>query len=154
MDARLRCPFIMQAIGPSQSGKTSFVGKLIKYSAVLFEKQIDKLVWFSPHKHLPAELKTEQLPFQLHVRQNLPQMGEEEEWSSDAEEGTEELSHTVYVIDDFGEEAKNNRAISSLYTRGSHHRGITVIQILQNLFLPSRESRTRSLNVHYFVLLC
>ena len=43
--------------------------------------------------------------------------------------------------------------MSELYTRGSHHRGITLIQVMQNLFLPSKESRTRSLNVHYFVLL-
>ena len=162
MDARLCCPFIMQVIGPSQSGKTSFVGRLILHASLLFEQPIDELVWFSPHKHLPKEIKTSILPFKLYVKHNLPQEGEQEdEWGEsglhekedEVIEDPEKLIHRVYVIDDFGDEAKNNKLISRLYTRGSHHQGITIIQILQNMFLHSKETRTRSLNVHYFVLL-
>ena len=150
MDATLRCPFIMQVIGPSQSGKTSFVGRLIRHSGIVFEKPIDELVWYTPHHDLPAEISHHSLPFKLTVRHNLPHPEDDENESDD---GDSEPAHRVFVLDDFGDEAKNNRYLSELYTRGSHHRGITLIQVMQNLFLPSKESRTRSLNVHYFVLL-
>ena len=85
------------------------------------------------------------MPFKLTVRHNLPHTKEENE----SDNGECEPPHSVFVLDNFGDEAKNNRYLSELYTRGSHHRGITLIQVMQNLFLP----RTRSLNVHYFVLL-
>ena len=39
-----------------------------------------------------------------------------------------------------------------LFTRGSHHKGVSVIYLTQNLFPPGKLSRTISLNSHYFIV--
>lgn len=42
--------------------------------------------------------------------------------------------------------------LAKFFTQGSHHRNLTVIYIVQNLFHQSRVMRTVSLNSHYLVL--
>jgi hypothetical protein len=43
-------------------------------------------------------------------------------------------------------------ALAKFFTQGSHHRNLTVVYIVQNLFDQSRAMRTVSLNSHYLVL--
>ena len=45
-----------------------------------------------------------------------------------------------------------DQRVSSLFTKGSHHRNISVIYIVQNLFDKHKEHRTISLNAHYLVV--
>ena len=47
-------------------------------------------------------------------------------------------------------EAGNDNRIVNLFTNGSHHRNLSVIYILQNLF--GKGNRSISLNGHYLVL--
>ena len=58
----------------------------------------------------------------------------------------------LMVIDDQMENAGGNRRIVNLLTRGSHHRNLSVIYIVQNLFQQGKNSRSISLNNHHFVL--
>ena len=51
---------------------------------------------------------------------------------------------TIIVIDDL--------QISNVFSRESHHRNISVMLILQNLFHQGKYSRDISLNTHYFNL--
>jgi len=46
-----------------------------------------------------------------------------------------------------------SKQVCELYTRGSHHRNISVILITQNLFHQMRFCRDISLNAHYIVTL-
>ena len=57
------------------------------------------------------------------------------------------------VIDDHMEDAGGDERIVNLFTRGSHHRNLSVIYILQNVFHQGKGSRSISLNSHYLVLL-
>ena len=45
-----------------------------------------------------------------------------------------------------------DQQVSSLFTKGSHHRNISIIHVIQNLFDKHREHRTISLNAHYLVV--
>ena len=56
------------------------------------------------------------------------------------------------VIDDQMENAGGDKRIVNLFTRGSHHRNLSVIYILQNLFHQGKNSRSISLKSHYLVL--
>ncbi|KAF0138338.1 MAG: hypothetical protein FD143_3683, partial [Ignavibacteria bacterium] len=56
------------------------------------------------------------------------------------------------IIDDLMSSAADSKRISKLFTQESHHRNLTVIFIIQNLFNQGREMRTISLNAHYLVL--
>ena len=42
--------------------------------------------------------------------------------------------------------------MTDLFTKGSHHRNLSIIYILQNIFPKGKESRTISLNAHYIFL--
>ena len=66
-----------------------------------------------------------------------------------AEENTQ---RNLVVIDDLMSESGNNAKVTDLFTKGSHHRNLSVILILQNLFYKGKEMRTISLNAHYMVL--
>ena len=46
-------------------------------------------------------------------------------------------------------QCSNDQRVVDLFTRGSHHRGISVLYLAQNLFPPGKLSRTISLNSHY-----
>ena len=54
------------------------------------------------------------------------------------------------IIDDLMDEM--DQRVTSLFTKKSHHRNISVMYIVQNLFHKGKNHRTISLNVHYMVL--
>ena len=63
----------------------------------------------------------------------------------------------LIVIDDLMSEASNDNRICDLFTKGSHHRNLSVICLVQNLYYQLNESRTMScftmsLNSQYLVL--
>jgi hypothetical protein len=47
---------------------------------------------------------------------------------------------------------KRTKGVASLFTKKSHHRNISVMYIVQNLFHRGKYHRTISLNAHYMVL--
>ena len=58
----------------------------------------------------------------------------------------------LFVFDDQMIDAGKDKRIVNLFTRGSHHRNLSVIYIVQNLFHQGKGSRSISLNSHYLVL--
>ena len=58
----------------------------------------------------------------------------------------------MIIIGDLMAEAGSDKKVTMLFTKGLHHRNLTITFIFQNLFYHSKESRTISLNSHYAVL--
>ena len=58
----------------------------------------------------------------------------------------------LVVIDDLMQELSNDPRITSLFTKGCHHRNLRFIFILQNIFHWGKELRGVSLNCHYLGL--
>ena len=48
----------------------------------------------------------------------------------------------LIVLDDLMSQANNDQRVSHLFTKGSHHRNVSVVLISKNLFFRARESRT------------
>ena len=61
-------------------------------------------------------------------------------------------STNLFILDDLMTEIKSNQNVTHLFTKGSHHKNLSVIVLLQNLFQQGPESRTISLNSHYLVV--
>ena len=57
------------------------------------------------------------------------------------------------VLDDLLHESETSSSVTSMFTRIAHHKPCFIIFITQNLYPCGKEARTRSLNVHYFVLM-
>ena len=59
----------------------------------------------------------------------------------------------LVVIDDLMHELSNDdQRNTNLFTKGCHHRDLSVICILQNIFHRGKELRNMSLNSHYLVV--
>ena len=72
-----------------------------------------------------------------------------EAFPSDLDHLTKGHDHSIIVLDDLMSECSKDQRVSDLFTRGSHHKGISVFYLTQNLFPPGKLSRTISLNCHY-----
>jgi len=57
---------------------------------------------------------------------------------------------TLLIIEDLLSET--NQLVSDIFTKISHHRNISVINMTQNVFDKNKFATTISLNAHYLVL--
>ena len=58
----------------------------------------------------------------------------------------------MVVIDDKMSEEGGSNELANLFTKGAHHRKLSVVFIVQNMFHQAKSMRTISLNSHYLVL--
>ena len=58
----------------------------------------------------------------------------------------------LIVIDDLMNESSKDSAVADIFTKYSHHKNISVIFIVQNLFHKGAKMRDISLNSHYLVI--
>lgn len=67
------------------------------------------------------------------------------------EQFTRDYVNIILVRDDVMAQGMNNEDLMNLFTTYSHHMGITVLFLLQNIFPPGKCMRTVSLNAHYII---
>lgn len=122
----IKHPFCMTVAGPSQCGKTYFVTKLLQ----------NYDVW-SSIQNLKKFLES-QIPI-IEFRKGLL-------------DDFYYVHDTLVVLDDLLTEWIDNKDALHLFTRGSHHRNISVIFLTQNIFQQGKYARSKSLNSHYLVM--
>lgn len=133
---KLQHPFTMVAAGPTGSGKSWFVRDVLRFKQEMFSIVPDKIVWFygiyQPlYDEIPDVTFIEGLPSNY---QDLLGV------------------NSLFVIDDLMSECANDKKLTHLFTRGSHHMNLSVIFITQNFFHKGREMREITLNSHYLLL--
>jgi hypothetical protein len=142
-DIRFKHPCTTLVAGPTGSGKTVLVRKILQDHANLFDNINTKELrvtwcygqWQTSYSQLVPNVNidyVEGLIDQAYVQQNKPQL---------------------VVIDDLMTELGGNKELANLFTKGSHHLGISVVFIVQNVFHQAPQMRTISLNSHYMILL-
>ena len=57
----------------------------------------------------------------------------------------------LLVLDDLMEEGGNDKRVSDLFTKHSHHQNVTVIYLCQDMFPPGKFAKSISRSVHYIV---
>lgn len=134
MDPRLKHPFTCVVAGPSSSGKTQFVFRLIRHADRLVDPPPEKIM-YCYGEFQPSFLELSQVEF----HEGLPNV-----------ESFDGRSRVLLIIDDLMNEADQN--VCNLFTKLSHHRNVSVVFVTQNLFHRNRHVRTMNLNTHYVVL--
>ena len=56
------------------------------------------------------------------------------------------------VLDDLMDEGSNDKRVFDLFTRDSHHQGVTVLYLCQDLFPNGKYAKTISRNAHYIAV--
>ena len=67
-------------------------------------------------------------------------------YSDDIYESLEPSDQNLLILDDQMSEASNTKSLANLFTKGSHHRNVTILYLVQNMFDQGRSSRTVSQN--------
>lgn len=134
MDLRWKHPFSAIVAGPSGSGKSVFVTRFIKHITEMCDTQFDRINWHYGSGGGGGDPNNTN----INLIEGLPNL---EEYN-----GKEPV---LVIIDDMMREA--NETVVDLFTKGCHHRNISVFFITQNLFHQGRGQRDISLNAHYIV---
>jgi hypothetical protein len=58
----------------------------------------------------------------------------------------------LIVLDYLMAQSSKVKRIADRFTKGSHHRNLSIIYTVQNIFYQGKEMRNISLNAHYIVL--
>ena len=129
---KLQHPFTTIVAGPTGSGKTQFVLKLLGHKII--HPEIQKVVWcFGVFQDVFNELSN------VEFHEGMPDMSM-----------FDKTKRTLVILDDLMNDVSDKT--TDLFTRGSHHMNISVIFLTQNLFAGNKQNRTISLNTHYFVI--
>jgi len=135
----LKHPFTCIIAGPSGSGKTVFTVKLLKFIDQMIDSKIHEIIWcYSERQALYSKLQREIDNITFH------------EGLIDLSQIPSDLKPRVLIIDDLMQESDGR--VVDFFTKGSHHRNLSVIFITQNFFNQGKGKRDISLNAHYVVL--
>ena len=134
MDPRWQHPFTCIVAGPTQSGKTEFVKRFIENLEDMVTPLPTRIVWSYGEWQPAYQTLLDNVDF-VQGLPDLPVYSKEP---------------LLVVIDD--QMHGVDRRITSLFTKGSHHRNLSIVYIVQNLFDQHKEHRTISLNSHYLMI--
>ena len=131
-------PFTSMVAGMKGSGKTVWVQSLLTQVYRMINLPPEKIVCFAYMEMLVT------IP-NIEFVKGIPAALEQDAYFS-------VNKRNLIVFDDQMIDAGKDQRIVNLFTRGSHHRNLSVIYIVQNVFHQGKGSRSISLNSHYLVL--
>ena len=142
-DGRLQHPFSLVISGPSNCGKTYFVKDIIENMSCVISQTIDNIVYiYSCWQPIYDQLlKT----LNINFVQGLPE-------SFCDETLLPTTKNNLLIIDDLMNQASDNLEVQKVFTQYVHHRRLSCIYLVQNLFIQGKASRTISLNTNYMII--
>lgn len=137
----LKASFRLLVAGPSMAGKSVFVAKLINFLKEMTDVRFSKIIWCLGEKNAkPSNLKwTNKIKF----IEGIPDF--------DKLTSKNNKKHVLIILDDLMNES-NNEKVCEIFTRGSHHKLISIILITQNIFYKGKFCRDISLNSNYIAV--
>ena len=137
-------PFSMIVAAPSGGGKTYLVKQLLENRSKSIQPSPQRIIWlYAQWQPLYEELQ--HIIPGIEFVKGIP-------WNIEENSFLNPKIRNLIVMDDLMTQATKDGRISDLFTKGSHHRNLSVICLLQNLYYHGKENRTMSLNSHYIVL--
>lgn len=120
--------------GPSGSGKTTFLKNLIKNRNNLISENINRVIWCYGEEMAKPDI--EDIEYNCGIPDNF---------DNDSNEPI------LIILDDLMMGAFNDK-VCELFTKGSHHRNLSVIVVTQNIFHKGSHTRDISLNSKYIIV--
>ena len=133
-------PFTMIVAGPTRSGKTTWVAKLLQNRLKQIIPTPSRIIYCYVHEQPMYEELKRLLP-SIEFYGEMPH-----------EETFAEISDALIILDDMIDAVVNDSSMMKVFTERSHHQNISVIFMTQNIFHQGKTARTISLNTQYMVL--
>lgn len=138
-------PSTFTITGTTGSGKTTWLYKLLKNKEEMFPDDPPSRVLYCYGVWQDLFEEMEERLASIYFHKGLPSIEQIEEFTDGL--------HNVIILDDLMEECVKNAEIENLFTRGAHHKRLSVIYLNQNLFCQGKHAKSISLNSHYIILL-
>ena len=127
-------PFTCLISGPTGCGKTVFAKRFVNNINRMMDPIPERIIWYySEYQTVFGTVNN------VEFVEGLPDI-----------DVLNPYERHLVIIDD--QMTENNKDIVTLFTKKSHHRNISVMYLVQNLFYQTKEHRNISLNAHYIVL--
>lgn len=134
-------PYSIAKAGSSGSGKTELVYKLLLHADEVFKpKPKNLIVLYSQYQDIYDKVKSLK-----NFEKILFHEGVDYDFTN--------ISDTLIVVDDQMKEIMQSPKVQDVFTKLSHHKSITIITLVQNLFPTGRFSRDIRLNLHYYIIM-
>ena len=148
-DVRFKTPFNCMVIGPSSSGKTTWVRNLLKLREQLLTSPPAKVILFyNMNQSIYAQMKSEGLVHELiDCKERFPNLEDIQSMVSPYKN----VGGSLVIFDDML--TNLNTDFERVFLNLSHHENASCILLSQNLFYKDKVYRTMSLNTHYMVLM-
>jgi len=131
--------------GTTGCGKTVWVQKLLEHAQTMITPAPQRIVYcYSQWQPAYVEMVLNTFPEIEFVRGVPPELENDHYFDVNV--------RNLIVIDDHMTETGNDKRIVNLFTKGSHHRNLSVIYMVQNIFHQGKVNRDISLNCHYMVI--
>ena len=147
-DIRLKSSFNLMIVGPTRSGKTSWVKNLLTIGDQIFtEKPVKVFLFYKMMQDMYIEMRDSKLIDELiNVSTNMPTLDDIEVMVSPYRD----TGGSMIIFDDCMSEI--NPDFENLFCNLSHHMNCSIIFLSQNLFHQDKSYRTMSRNTQYFVI--
>ena len=129
--------------GMTGSGKTVWVQSLLQRAQTVIDQPPERIIWCYSQWQ-PAYNQLLMMIPTIEFVKGIPE-------SLENDYNIRNIRNLIVIDDQMIEAGKDNRIVN-LFTKGSHHRNLSVIYIVQNLFHQGKGNRSISLNSHYLVI--
>jgi hypothetical protein len=139
---KFKHPFTCLMAGPTQSGKTVFTTKLIEFCQDYISPPPTHIIWAygeGNHQQMEKIQRLSKIP--INFVEGLPDVSE-----------ISPQNRNLLILDDLMQDASNSTEVGNIFTRASHHRNLSVVLILQNIFRQGTRMRDISINTKYMIL--
>lgn len=143
---KLKSPAGYFLAGPTSSGKSHFLARLISCKNEMFDVPPVQ-VYYAYKEWQPKLFGQMQARDGVKFHRGLPTEEKMKEWSQLAGR-----QHIALILDDLQHDVGKNQQIAIAFAVTSHHCNISLFFVSQNLFPQSRYSRDLVLNCHYLIL--
>lgn len=133
-------PFTCTIAGPTQSGKTWLIKKILIFNSTLFD-QSPTNIWYCYSTWQQNFETFSSITPKITFIKGIPDIDE-----------IDPSQVNLIILDDLMKECEEDNSIQKLFTIDSHHKNISVFFITQNIFSKGKFTRTLNLNSHYIIL--
>ena len=85
------------------------------------------------------------------IRERYPFIEFDHGWRDERFDSFRPEHRNIFILDDQMGVASSSKSVADFFTEGLHHRNLTVIYLVQDVYNQGKSKRTISLNSHYSV---
>ena len=138
---QFRRPTRVLIAGPSGCGKTTFTTRLLLDNTESFSNTPESIYYcYGSWQKGFEKLKKGGIKFHA----GIPDTDLLHKWFP--------RGQGILVLDDLMDEGSTDKRVLDLFTRDSHHQGVTVLYLSQDLFPNGKYAKTISRNAHYIAV--